>query len=156
MRLNCDPAPAPGQDNTLSTRPPQDLVNSNATATAINVAPTAPTHVDVRIRDRYVRYANDPATGIWRTYGDWPREPISPFALTRIETGRGPSIEIEAIHPKTGNAWSFEGDLDNVATFLWRAGQRYGCRAERKTVYWALREFSDQARRQAAARRVEG
>jgi len=147
-----DPAPATGQDDT--TRPPQDLDNSNAAATGINVSPSVPTALDVRIRDRYVRYVNDPATGIWRTGGDGIRECISPFALTGIETGRGSNVEIEAIHPRTGNVWIFEGNLDVIATALCRVGRAHGCRAERKLVYWALFEFCNQARRQAAARGV--
>lgn len=147
-----DPAPTTGQDDT--TRPPQDLVTITGTATVINVPQAAPTHVDVRIRDRFVRYTSDPTSGLWRTYGDCPREQISPFALTRIETGRGSNVEIAVIHPKTGNVWTFEGDLDTVATRLWRVGQGLGCRAERKLVYWAIREFTDRIRRQRAARGV--
>ncbi|MFA5409816.1 MAG: hypothetical protein WC343_13675 [Bacilli bacterium] len=147
-----DPAPATGQDDT--TRPPQDLVVITGTATVINVPQAAPTHVDARIRDRFVRYTSDPATGLWRTGGSGVRELISPFALTRIETGRGSNVEIEAIHPRTGNVWIFEGSLDVIATALCRVGRAHGCRAERKLVYWALFEFCNQARRQAAARGV--
>jgi hypothetical protein len=76
---------------------------------------------------------------------------VSPFALQRISVGLY-GIEIRVVHPKTGICLEFEGDADTVATALWRAGQRFGCQAERKTVYWALREFSDLARRQQAAR----
>lgn len=151
MTQNGVSAPTTGQNGTFP-RPPQDLVNSNMAATGINVSPSVPTALDVRIRDRYVRYANDPATGIWRTGGDGIREPVSPFALTRIEIGRGAAAEIGAIHPRTGNVWTFEGSLDDVATGLWRAGRALGCRAERKTVYWALYEFAGAARRQQAAR----
>lgn len=147
------PAPAPGQDDN-NTRPPQDLVTISGTAIVLNVPSTAPTHVDARIRDRYVRYVNDPDSGIWRTYGDQPRERISPLALQLITVGRH-EIGVELTHPQTGNVWSFEGDPDTVATLLWRAGQRYGCRAERRLVYWALYEFTEAARRQAAARGVE-
>jgi len=81
--------------------------------------------------------------------GTGPREQISPFALTEIEVG-GRGIAVVVTHPKTGIRLEFEGDADTVATGLWRAGQRYGCQAERKIVFWALREFSDRARRQAA------
>lgn len=146
------PAPAPGQDDN-NTRPPQDLVGNSRAATVMNVPLTAPTPVDARIRDRYVRYTSDPASGIWRTAGDGVREWVSPFALRRITVGRH-GIEIEFVHPKTGNVWAFEGDLDTVATLLWRAGQRFGCQAERKNVYWALFEFCNLVRRQAAARGV--
>ena len=147
-----DPAPATGQDDT--TRPPQDLVVITGTATVINVPQAAPTHVDARIRDRFVRYTSDPGSGIWRTGGDGIRECISPFALTGIETGRGSNVEIEAIHPRTGNVWIFEGSLDDVTTALWRAGRALGCRADRKLIFWALTEFCGQARRQQAARGV--
>jgi len=147
------PAPAPGQasNNCSYPSPSTALVDTTRIAIAINVSSTAPTHVDARIRDRYVRYVNDPDSGIWRTYGDQPRERISPLALQLITVGRH-EIGVELTHPQTGNVWSFEGDPDTVATLLWRAGQRYGCQAERKTVYWALREFCNLARRQAAAR----
>ncbi len=155
MRLNCDPAPTPGQDDTLSTRAPQALDNSSATATAINVSQENQTHLDVRIRDRFVRYTSDPTSGLWRTYGDCPREHISPFALTRIDPGRGSSVEIAVTEAGTGVRRTFEGDLDMVASALWRAGQGLGCRAERKLVYWAIREFTDRVRRQQAARGVE-
>ncbi|MDI6719302.1 MAG: hypothetical protein QMD46_06800 [Methanomicrobiales archaeon] len=83
----------------------------------------------------------------------YPREPVSPFALTEIDV-RGRGIAVVVAHPKTGIRLEFGGDLDTAATELWRAGQRYGCQAERKTVFWALREFSDLAGRLAAARGV--
>lgn len=113
--------------------------------------------VDARLRggQHYVRYVSDPRpgpdAGTWRTAGG-VREHVSPFALTRIDPGRGAAAEIEAIHPRTGNIWTFEGDLDVVATSLWRVGRALGCRAERKLVYWAIREFIDLVRRQQAAR----
>lgn len=153
MTQNGVSAPTTGQNGTFP-RPPQDLVNSNTAATGINVSPSVPTALDVRIRDRYVRYVNDLATGLWRTGGDGIRECISPFALTGIETGRGSNVEIEAIHPRTGNVWIFEGSLDDVTTALWRAGRALGCRADRKLIFWALTEFCGQARRQQAARGV--
>lgn len=149
------PAPTPGQDNN-NTRPPQDLVNSNGTATVINVPTAAPSHVDVRIRGRYVQYTTDPrpdagTPGLWRAYGDCPPEFVSPFALQQIGIGQH-GYEIRVCLPRTGETRTFEGGLDQIASALHRAGVRRGCRAERKLVFWALREFSDQARRQAAAR----
>ncbi len=106
-----------------------------------------------------IRYLSDPRAnagtpGLWRTVSNDPRELISPFALTRIETGRGSNVEIAAIRPGTEDERLYEGDLDVAATLLWRAGQRFGCWAERKTLYWALFEFCALARRQAAARGV--
>lgn len=150
------PAPAPGQasNNCSYPSPSTALVDTTRIAIAINVSSTAPTHVDARIRDRYVRYVNDPDSGIWRTYGDQPRERISPFALQQILVGRH-GVEVAATPPKTGIRLEFGGDLDTAATGLWRAGQRYGCQADRKTVFWALTEFIALARRQAAARGVE-
>ena len=153
------PAPAPGQDDN-NTRPPQDLVTISGTAIVLNVPSTAPTHADARIRDRYVQYTSDPRVdagtqGLWRTYGAQPRERISPFAIRRISVGQRGGIEIEVVHPKTGIHLEFGGSLDTIASDLHRAGQRYGCQAERQVVYWALYEFTEGARRQAAARGVE-
>jgi len=150
MRQNSVPAPSLGQDDT-STRPPQDLDNSNGTATVINVSPANQTHLDVRIRDRYVRYTSDPASGIWRTAGDGIRELVSPFALVGIEPGRF-SCAVTVIHPRTRETRLYEGDPDTIASDLNRAAARLGFRGDRKTVFWVLTEFCRAARRQAAAR----
>lgn len=148
------PAPAQEQDN-LNTRPPQDLVNSSARATVINVSPTVPTILDVRLRDRYVRYVSDPkpgqTAGIWRTGRDGVPERISPLALRRITVGASERIEIEAVHPKSGDRYLVEGSIDTVVDELYRAGSRLGCRAERRRVFWAVVEYVNAAR-QAAAR----
>lgn len=145
------PAPATGQAKIQIASPPRALVDSNRTANRIKFSSTDPRGVDARAGRASLRYTSDPTTGIWRVLGTGPREQISPFALTEIEVG-GRGIAVVVTHPKTGIRLEFEGDADTVATGLWRAGQRYGCQAERKIVFWALREFSDQARRLAAAR----
>lgn len=154
MTLKEGPAPAPGQDDY--TRPPQDLGNSNARATNINVSPTVPAILDVRIRDRFVRYASDPrpgrTAGAWRTGRDGVPERVSPLALQGITVGRRGWIEIRAIHPGTGDRYLFEGSVDEIADELHRTGSRLGCRAARKNVYWAIYESVQAVRRQAAAR----
>jgi hypothetical protein len=114
--------------------------------------------VDAALRGgHYVRYVSDPRpgpdAGLWRTGGDGVRELISPFALVEIEAGRH-GCGITVIQPGTGNVWIFEGDLDEIASALHRAGQQRGCQADRKRVYWALNEFVRTARRQRAARGV--
>lgn len=148
-------APAPGQDNTLSTRAPPALDNSSAAATVINVSLSVPTVLDVRIRDRYVRYVSDPRpgpdAGIWRTVVTRAR--ISPFAIVGIGAGRH-GIAILAVHPKTGIRLEFEGDLDTIASDLHRAAARIGSPGDRQGIFWALREFSGLVRRQQAARGV--
>ncbi len=146
------PAPAPGQ-GTRFPRPPQDLVNIVGTAIVINVPQSEPTHVDARIRDRYARYTSDPASGIWRTGGDGVRAKISPFALWRISVGRY-GVAVTVTLPRTGEILTFEGNLDTIASDLHRAAARIGVRGDRQGFFWALREFSDQAWRQAAARGV--
>jgi len=155
MRLNCDPAPTPGQDNKY-TRPPQDLVTITSTANVINVPPAAPTHVEARIRDQYVQYTSDPrpdagTPGLWRTGGDGVREFVSPFALRRISVGRH-GVEILAVLPRTGEQRLYEGDLDKIASAIHQAGNRLGVRGDRQGIFWALREFVELARRQQAAR----
>ncbi len=156
------PAPAPGQasNNCSYPSPSTALVTTTRTAIVINVPSTAPTHADARIRDRYVQYTSDPRVdagtqGLWRTYGAQPRERISPFAIRRISVGQRGGIEIEVVHPKTGIHLEFGGSLDTIASDLHRAGQRRGVRGDRQGIYWALREFCNLARRQAAARGVQ-
>ena len=151
MESKSVPAPATGQAKIRIASPPRALVDSNRTANVIIFSQDKPRHVDARAGRASIRYTSDPTSGIWRAGGDGVREWVSPFALQLITVGRH-EIGVELTHPQTGNVWSFEGDPDTVATLLWRAGQRYGCQAERKTVYWALREFCNLARRQAAAR----
>jgi len=120
----------------------------------ITLSPSEPFGADARLPGgRYARYVSDPATGLWRTVGGCPRELVTPYALVELEVGRH-GIAIEAGLPGTGETLAFEGDTDNVATALWRAARARGCRADRQAVFWALCEFTDQARRQAAARGV--
>lgn len=152
MTLDEAPAPVPGQDDS-ATRAPQGLVNTRSTAIVINVPTTEPTHVDVQIRDRTIRYTNDPNSGIWRGTGDAGREQISPFTILRIEIGRHES-EITVILPCTGDQRIETGDVDRLADNLHRAGQRIGFRGDRQRVFWAVHEFISYARRQAAARGV--
>ncbi|PKL63197.1 MAG: hypothetical protein CVV31_01820 [Methanomicrobiales archaeon HGW-Methanomicrobiales-2] len=95
----------------------------------------------------------DPKSGLWRIGGDGVREPVSPFGLVRIEFGRY-ACAITVALPRTGEARTFEGDLDRIASEIHRAGVRLGCRGDRQPVYWALVEFCQAARRQAAARGV--
>ncbi len=100
-----------------------------------------------------IRATRDPALGPGsggrRATGCGMRELISPFALVQRTPGRF-AYEIWVVLPRTGERRIFTGDLDEIASALHRAGQRLGCRSDRKMVYWALREFCDQARRQAA------
>jgi len=149
------PAPATGQNGTL-------LPVIMSTAGDINVSHADAYDNGVRAVDaalrggHYVRYVSDPRpgpdAGLWRT-GNGAREQVSPFTITGIEGGRH-GYEITATHPRTGNVWMFQGNLDVIATGLCRVGRAHGCRAERKLVYWALYEFCGQARRQRAARGV--
>lgn len=106
-----------------------------------------------------VRYLSDarpgPGAGLWRTYGGFPPERISPFAITRITPGRHGievELELELVLPQNGNVWSFEGSIDTVATLLWRAGQGRGVRGDRQALFWALYDLCAEIRRQQAAR----
>lgn len=152
MRMISVPAPAPGQD-TNGTNPLTALVVNNSVANAITFSPNGPSGVDARAGHALVRYTSDPrpgpGAGLWRTAGDGMRELISPFALVQRTPGQF-AYEIWVVLPRTGERRIFTGDLDEIASALHRAGQRLGCRSDRKMVYWALREFCDQARRQAA------
>lgn len=135
----------------------QVLVGIDRTSCGINLSSTIPTSIDVRIRSGGVRYTSDPrpgrTAGLWRANWDLVPDRVSPFALRRIKVGRH-GIEIEAIHPRTGNIWSFEGSVDQIADGLAQAGARLGFRGDRKHVFWAVHEFCQAARRQAAARGV--
>jgi len=95
----------------------------------------------------------DPRSGLWRTGVDGVREPVSPFALVSIEFRRY-AYAITVTLPRTGEAQTFEGDLDRIASEIHQAGVRLGCQGDRQPVYWALVEFCQAARRQAAARGV--
>ena len=156
MPLKEAAAPVPGQIAKTPTRPSQVLAANNRHASVINVSPDVPTALDVRIRDRYVRYCSDPragkTAGLWRTGGDGVRERVSPLTLRRISVGRSGRIEILAVHPSTGDYYPFEGGVDEIVSEIHRAGARLGCRAERRRIFWALTEFVAWARRQAAAR----
>ncbi len=151
-------APATGQPKIRIASPPWALVDNTRTANRIKFSETEPRGLDARVGRALVRYLSDPRAdagtpGLWRTVGTGPREQISPYALVAIAAGRQ-GVEIEVVLPATGDERTFEGPLDRAATDLWRAGRRFGCQAERKCVFWALREFFDQAHRQAAARGV--
>jgi hypothetical protein len=152
---NGTPAPATGQArNGFATSAATTLMINGGGQSVIKFMPPPDCwSVDARAGRASLRYTSDPGTGIWRAGGDGVRDHVSPFALQRISVGRH-GVEAEVTHPQTRNVWSFEGDLDNVATLLWRAGRRYGCQAERQTVFWALREFCAAVHRQAAARGV--
>ena len=157
MHSKVVPTPSPGQAQN-TTSPTTALVVENRTSNPINLLVSEPRAVDAALRGgHYVRYVSDsrpgPDAGIWRTVGG-VRERVSPFAIVRIDPGRGSSVEIAAIRPKTGDQRIYGGNLDDVASDLNRAAARIGFRGDRKLLYWALREFSDQARRQAAARGV--
>lgn len=148
------PAPATGQARTDTSTATALMIISGGQSIIRFVPPAEGWSTDARLPGgRFARYSSDPTTGIWRAVGSYPREFVSPLALQRITVGRN-WIEVELTHPQTGNVWSFDGDLDNVATLLWRTGQRYGCQAGRKSIYWALREFCAAVQRQAAARGV--
>jgi hypothetical protein len=149
-----DTAPATGQARTDTSTATALMINGGGQSVIRFVPPPDCWSVDARAGRASIRYTSDPTSGIWRAGGDGVREWVSPFALQQIAIGRH-GIEIDLIQPQKGSVWAFEGDLDTVATLLWRAGRPHGCRAERKTVYWALHEFCDHVKQQAAARGVQ-
>jgi len=108
-----------------------------------------------RPQGRYVRYLSDarpgPGFGFWKTYGCCPSELISPFAVTGIDPGRN-GIALTTANPKTGDQHLYEGSIDNVASDLYRAGQRYEGRRDRQALFWALNDLCNEIRRQRAAR----
>ena len=140
------PAPTTGQARTNTSTATALMIIGGGQSVIRFVPPPDCWSVDARAGRASLRYTNDPDTGIWRAGGDGVREQVSPFALTRIEVGEH-GCEIVVTRPHKGSTWSFEGDLDTVATLLWRAGRPIGCRAERRLVYWALYEFTEAARR---------
>ena len=101
---------------------------------------------------------SDPCPGRVRASGGRGRDSvvkISSLAITRIELGWRGGVAVVAVLPKTGEVWKYEGDTDTIASALWRAGQAFGCRADRQTVFWALHEFYGQARRQAERKAIQ-
>ena len=150
-------APATGQPKTQIASPPRALVDSNRTAIEITFSPSEPFGADARAGRVLIRHTTDPrpaptgTPGLWRTGGDGVRELVSPFALRRITVGRY-GVGAEAVLPRTGEKRIYEGNLDQIADAIHRAGVRLGVRGDRQGVFWALREFTALARRQAAAR----
>jgi len=155
MRKLNEPAPAPGQARNYSTPSPSTaLVTTTNTVSGIKFSPHEPRGTDAQLPGgRYARYVTDPRSGLWRTGVDGVREPVSPFALVSIEFRRY-AYAITVTLPRTGEAQTFEGDLDRIASEIHQAGVRLGCQGDRQPVYWALVEFCQAARRQAAARGV--
>ena len=107
---------------------------------------------------KYVRYRSDarpgPGFGFWRTYGDAEPIQLSPFAIVGLEPGRG-EVTVRAILPRNGEERLYLGDLDEVASALHRAAKRDGfLLSDRKALFWALTDLSNEIRRQAAARGV--
>lgn len=105
-----------------------------------------------------VRYLSDPRPGpgfgFWKTYGCCPPELISPFAVTGIDPGRH-GVVLTTANPKTGERRLYEGSIDNVASDLYRAGQRYEGRRDRQALFWAINDLCAEIKRQRAARGVE-
>lgn len=151
MGTSNEPAPAPGQARNYSTPSPSTaLVTITSTVNRIIFSPHEPCGTDARLPGgRYARYVTDPGAGLWRIGRDGVREPVSPFALVSIEFRRY-AYAIAVTLPRTGEAQTFEGDLDQIASEIHQAGVRLGCRGDRQPVYWALVEFCQAARRQAA------
>lgn len=153
MAQNRVPAPS-GQDIDVTPDPSQNLDSYSRRPNVINVSQTGQTSLDARIPRGYVRYTSDPrpdagTPGLWRAGGSGTREKISPLALARITVGRGESVEILAIHPRTGDYYPFEGRIDDVVSEFHRAGARLGIRTPRSRIFWAISEFVAAARRRA-------
>jgi hypothetical protein len=130
------------------------LVRYSRTAFVITLSPSEPFGADARLPGgRFARYVSDPVSGIWRVIGNSPKELVCPFALQQVEIGRH-GIAVVVRLPATGDTRAYEGDVDQVASNLHRAGRARGCRADRQGVFWALREFCAAVQRQAAARGV--
>lgn len=112
-----------------------------------------------RPRGRYVRYLSDarpgPRSGFWRTYGGGEPIQLSPYAIVGLEPGRG-EVTVRAILPRNGEERLYLGDLDEVASALHRAAKRDGfLLSDRKALFWALTDLSNEIRRKAAARGVQ-
>lgn len=147
-------APWQGRTGTLLTVIESPSERINVSPFSHRLPQTVPAVLDVKIRDRYVRYTSDPrpdagTPGTWRTGRDGAREKLSPLALVRITVGRGESVEILAIHPKTGDVYPFGGRIDDVVSEFHRAGARLGIRTPRSRIFWAISEFVAAARRRA-------
>jgi len=141
---------APGPGRTPTTELSSSI--KVPPASCINVSPPVPWLVDALLPGgHYVRYASDPrpgpGAGVWRTGRDGVSAKISPLAITRIELGWRGGVAVGVVLPRTGEVWEYEGDLDDVASTLWRAGARIGFRGDLQIVYWAIYEFAEAARR---------
>lgn len=148
---------APGPGRTPTTELSSSIKAPPASRT--NVSPPVPWLVDaLQPGGHYVRYVSDPrpgpGAGLWRTGRDSVAVKVSPLAITRIELGWRDGVAVVAVLPRTGEVWKYEDDTDTIASALWRAGRTIGCRADRQTVFWALHEFYDQARRQAGRKAI--
>ena len=146
-------APRQGQNGTLlavigSTSDQINVTEHDALIWFIDLA---------RPRGKCVRYLSDarpgPGAGLWRTYGCFPPERISPFAIVGLVPGRH-GIEVRAVLPGTSDERLYEGSIDQVASDLHRAGQRRGGRGDRQALYWALYDLCNEIRRLQAARGV--
>jgi hypothetical protein len=107
-------------------------------------------------RGRYVRYLSDarpgPGFGFWRTYGGGEPILLSPFAIIGLEPGRG-EVSVRTILPRNGEERLYMGSVDDVASALHRAAKRDGfVVSDRKALFWALTDLSNEIRRQQAAR----
>jgi hypothetical protein len=112
-----------------------------------------------RPRGKCVRYLSDarpgPRSGFWRTYGGGEPIQLSPYAIVGLEPGRG-EVSVRAILPRNGEERLYLGDLDEVASGLHRAAKRDGfLLSDRKALFWALTDLSNEIRRIQAARGVE-
>lgn len=146
-----------GDQNGVHNALPNGKGNENIKVSELGAyTPPVPWGIDVALRGgRNARYVNDPRpgenSGIWRTGRSGDREPVTPFAIVQIEVGRHES-EITVVLPQTGDRRILTGDPDRLADGLVQAGARRGFRGDRRHVFWAVSEFIQAVRRQAAAR----
>lgn len=108
---------------------------------------------------KYVRYLSDarpgPGSGFWRTYGGGEPIQLSPYAIVGLEPGRG-EVSVRAVLPRNGEERLYLGDLDEVASGLHRAAKRDGfLLSDRKALFWALTDLSNEIRRLQAKRGVQ-